>query len=205
MLLLLLNGKTNNFDDDFECSHKSIDSRQFSEKKSAAHFRAYMSSLPAIEYDELIIIPLSIANNFFPIIVYIALVRCTNNIASRPNKSREKEKKLNHLIIHFTVYKRTTSGACFSWNLNIFMCAFWTFFSSSPPSPLFLSSFIVQSLFFETFLPSWDHGPTELTSSSLVCLLCSFPLLLLTSSTHCLFFDSDAKSQRLPPPIWSQI
>lgn len=87
-----------------------------------------MSSLPATGYDELIIIPLSIANNFFPIIVYIALVRCTNNIASRPNKSREKEKKLNHLIIHFTVYKRTTSGACFSWNLNIFMCAFWTFF-----------------------------------------------------------------------------
>lgn len=118
---------------------------------------------------------------------------------------REREKKLNHLIIHFTVYKRTTSGACFSWNLNIFMCAFWTFFfSSSPPSPLFLGSFIVQSLFLENFLRSWDHGSTEPTSS-LVCLLCSFPLLLLTSSTHCLFFDSDAKSQRLPPPIWSQI
>lgn len=163
-----------------------------------------MSSLPATGYDELIIIPLSIANNFFPIIVYIALVRCTNNIASRPNKSREKEKKLNHLIIHFTVYKRTTSGACFSWNLNIFMCAFWTFFFRVLLLLLFLGSFILQSLFFETFLRSRDHGPTELTSS-LVCLLCSFPLLLLTSSTHCLFFDSDAKSQRLPPPIWSQI
>lgn len=72
-------------------------------------------------------------------------VRCTSNRANKRERAwTATKKKLNHLIIHFTVYKRTTSGACFMKLKYFHVCLLNLFFplSSSPPSPSLFSTLL---------------------------------------------------------------